>query len=116
MFRDSPNTIVNTTSHKSLSWDEYKKQPSHWFINHPTVCYRKQSVLDAGNYNTDFREMAEDFDLELRMLKTHKYIHNLDQILVYYRLHQNQVTAKGNKDPQYWNTKRTDIINRLINE
>ncbi len=116
MFRDSPNAIVNTTSHKSLTWDEYKKHPSHWFINHPTVCYRKQSVLDAGNYNKDFREMAEDFDLELRMLKTHKYIHNLDQILVYYRLHQNQVTAKGNKDPQYWNTKRTDIINRLISE
>jgi hypothetical protein len=114
MFRDKPHNIVDVTKHKSLTWDEYKKQPSHWFINHPTVCYRKQSVLNAGNYNKDFREMAEDFDLELRMLKTYKYIHNMDQILVYYRLHQNQVTAKGNKDPQYWNTKRLDIINRLI--
>jgi hypothetical protein len=116
MFRDKPQNAVDVTKHKSLTWDEYKKQPSHWFINHPTVCYRKQSVLDAGNYNKDFREMAEDFDLELRMLKTYKYIHNMDQVLVYYRLHQNQVTAKGNKDPQYWNAKRVDIINRLIND
>ena len=39
MFQYS-NQIINNTSHKSITWEDYKKKPSHWFINHPTVCYR----------------------------------------------------------------------------
>jgi GT2 family glycosyltransferase len=110
------NETVNKTQHKSITWDEYKKQPSHWFINHPTVCYRKQSVINAGNYNKDLCLMAEDFELELRMLKKYKYIYNFDKNLLYYRLHSNQVTnSKGGKSPEYWNTIRNNIINNLIN-
>lgn len=112
MFND--NEIVNSTSHKSIMWNEYKKNPSHWFINHPTVCYRKQSVIDVGNYNKDLHLMAEDFDLELRMLKKYKQIYNIDKPLLLYRLHPNQVTYQGNKNPDYWNKIRTDIINNLI--
>jgi hypothetical protein len=116
MFRDNINNVVDITKHKPVIWDEYKLNPSHWFINHPTVCYRKQSVLDAGNYNKDLREMAEDFELELRMLKKYGYIHNFEESLLYYRLHPNQVTNKGHQNPEYWNTIRNEIINRLIND
>jgi hypothetical protein len=114
MFNDK-GMIVNSTAHKSLSWDEYKKNPSHWFMNHPTVCYRKQSVLDAGNYNNRLNVMTEDFDLELRMLKKYKYVYNFDKSLLLYRLHPNQVTQQGNKNPGHWNKIRTDIIQNLIN-
>ena len=27
--------------------EQYKNKPSHWFINHPTVCYRKSAILEA---------------------------------------------------------------------
>lgn len=113
MFNDGGT--LGTTSHKSLYWDDYKKNPSHWFINHPTVCYRKQSVLEVGNYNRNLNRMTEDFDLELRMLKKYKYIHNFDNSILLYRLHPNQVTIDGHKNPTHWNNVRTQIIKELIN-
>jgi len=106
--------VVSNTDHKSMTWEEYKINPIHWFINHPTLCYRKSSVLEAGNYNKDLREMAEDFDLELRMLKTFGYIHNMSERLLYYRIHDQQVTHNGGKEgKEYWNDVRNDIINKL---
>ena len=41
--------------------------------------------------------MAEDFELELRMLKTFNYIYNFPEVLLYYRIHEEQVTHKGGK-------------------
>ena len=41
--------------------------------------------------------MAEDFELELRMLKIFKKIHNFPDVLLLYRLHNGQVTYKGRK-------------------
>jgi len=114
MFKDNIKNIVSSTNHKSIFWEEYKKNPSHWFINHPTVCYRKQSILESGNYNKDLHLMAEDFDLELRMLKRFKHIYNFNEPLLYYRLHENQVTQIGKKNPEYWENIRNKIIERLI--
>ena len=109
------NKIVNITQHESISWEQYQKIQSHWFINHPTVCYRKSSVLNAGNYNKELREMAEDFELELRMLKMFGYIHNMDEVLLYYRIHEDQVTHNGGKGgSSKWENIRNDIIQRII--
>lgn len=108
--------IVNKSNHPSLTWEEYKKNPSHWFINHPTVCYRKSAILKAGNYNAELKKMCEDFELELRMLKEHKKIYNFSDILLYYRLHDKQVTYNGGENGRdYWNKIRNNIINNLIN-
>ena len=121
MFYESPQKCHNVTCHKSITWEEYKKQPLHWFINHPTVCYRKSKVLEAGNYNKNLKHMAEDFDLELRMLKTHKFIHNMPDILLAYRCHPDQVTSgsktkdKGGASSEYWKNMRNNMINNLIN-
>ena len=114
-FRQSIQQTVSTTSHTSLTWEEYKNSRSHWFINHPTACYRKSAVLKAGNYDKNLKQMAEDFELELRMLKTHGYIHNMSEILLNYRLHNEQVTYNGGKEGSaYWAKIRNDIIDRLI--
>jgi len=113
---NSAKQTVSQTNHSSLTWEQYKTKRSHWFINHPTVCYRKSAVLEAGNYNKDLKQMAEDFELELRMLKTHGYIHNMKEVLLNYRLHDEQVTHNGGKEGSlYWNYIRNDIINRLLN-
>ena len=96
---------------------DYKKNISHWFINHPTVCYRKHAVLKVGNYNADIKVMAEDFELELRMLKEYGYIYNFNEPLLRYRIHPGQVTFKGgDKGSVYWNTIRKSIINNFIND
>lgn len=110
------NNIINITNHKSITWDFYKQNPKHWFINHPTVCYRKSSVLEVGNYSKDLREMAEDFELELRMLKKFNYIHNMNKVLLFYRIHDDQVTFKGGKGgSSKWEIIRSNIINNIIN-
>ena len=119
MFKVDPLTNAKVshgnTNHKSISWNDYKQNPSHWFINHPMVCYRKSAILKAGNYDINLKQMAEDFELELRMLKTHGSIHNLNEVLLYYRLHDEQVTYNGGKEgTSYWNGIRNAIIARLM--
>lgn len=115
MFNDNKQ-ILQISNHKSITWENYKKNPNHWFINHPTVCYRKTAVLKAGNYNPELKQMAEDFELELRMLKTHGYIHNLPDILLNYRIHENQITFNGGEGGRNkWNKIRNDIIYNIIN-
>jgi len=103
------------SNHPSISWEQYKTSPSHWFINHPTVCYRKSAVLKAGNYDPNLKQMCEDFELELRMLKTHGKIYNFQEPLIYYRLHDKQVTYNGGEGGRdKWNDIRKGIIKTLI--
>jgi hypothetical protein len=90
------NGIVSKTTHKSYTWDEYIKNPSNWIMNHPTLCYRKQSLIDVGNYRNYY--LIEDLNLELRMLKKYKKIYNFDIPLLYYILHSNQVSNKSNEE------------------
>ena len=115
MFHDKKKTSGGKSNHSTITWDEFKKKPTHWFINHPTVCYRKSCVLKAGNYNKNLKQMAEDFELELRMLKTFKKIYNLPDVLLYYRLHPGQITHKGGKGgSRYWDNIRNNIIKNII--
>lgn len=108
--------IVNQSNHKTITWNEFKTNPTHWFINHPTVCYRKSCIIKAGNYDNTLKEMAEDFELELRMLKMFKKIYNFPEVLLLYRLHNDQVTYQGGKKGRkYWDNVRNNIIKGLIN-
>ena len=50
-------------------------------LNHPTVMYRKEAVLSAGNYRP-FRSM-QDYDLWVRMLVDGATLANLPEVLVY---------------------------------
>ena len=110
------NKLLSKTDHLSINWEEFKEKKPHWFINHPTVCYRKSAVLEAGNYNKDLKEMAEDFELEVRMLKKHGMIYNTTDVLLYYRIHEDQVTHEGGiGGTDKWNKIRNDMIDELIN-
>ena len=112
---NSNGEITSSTSHKSLSVEEYKKNPSHWFLNHPTVCYRKKAILEVGNYNINISRMAEDFELWLRFLKKYGYIHNMSEVLLNYRLHEEQLTHQGGKEGRpYWHNLRNTMIQNII--
>jgi GT2 family glycosyltransferase len=115
-FKDGIQNITSITNHPSITWEEYKHKKSHWNSNSPSVCYRKNAVLKAGNYDVNKSIMVEDFEFTLRMLKTHGYLHNLNEPLLYYRLHEKQVTHNGGDGgPFYWNQIRNKIIEDLIN-
>ena len=114
MFDDNKN-YRGVSNHPSITWEEYKSIKSHWFINHPTVCYRKSAVLEAGNYDEKLKQMCEDFELELRMLKTHGYIYNFSEPLLHYRLHDKQVTHNGGEGGRdKWHNIRMGIISGLL--
>jgi hypothetical protein len=104
------------TNHpREITWDGFCKNPSPWFLNHPTMCVRKSAVLKVGNYNTSLtKKPFEDFDLEIRMLRDYKKIYNLPDVLLNYRLHSGQVTHQMNAEPAKWSGLRAQIIQAYV--
>ena len=86
---------INRTTHKNtISWKDYKKNPTDWFLNHPTMCFKKTPILAVGNYRKDFKVPFEDLELELRVLKKYGMLFNLPECLLLYRRHSNQSSIK----------------------
>jgi len=115
-FKENTTNVFSKTNHPSITWEQYKKQPSHWFVNHPTLCYRKRAIVECGNYDINKSRMTEDFELALRMLQKYGYVHNLGDSLLHYRLHDDQVTHNGGSEGrQHWHKIRVDLIESMIN-
>ena len=105
--------IVDSVSkHKSsLTWIDYKKNPKDWILNHPTLCFKKSAILNVGNYREDFKYPFEDLELELRVLKDYGVLYNLNESLVFYRIHDSQVS--NNKSEHIKNMKNA-LIKTII--
>lgn len=115
-FKDTINNTTYSTSHPSITWEKYKQIKSHWITNHPTLCYRKSAILAVGNYDKNKSKMTEDFEIALRLLKEYKFIYNFQEPLLYYRIHDNQVTNNGGSEGRdYWNKVRVELVENLIN-
>jgi len=94
---DEFKQALDQTHHPAvLTWEEFCEKPREWFMNHPTLCYRKSAVLEVGNYNLSDQHPSfkEDFELEIRFLKHFGKIHNISENLLYYRIHSKQVSYK----------------------
>lgn len=107
---------MGKTTHPNLDLQTFKKNTTqHWLMNHPTFCFRKTEILSIGNYNDKIHSMCEDFELILRVLKKYGKIMNIQEPLLYYRLHEEQLTYNGGKQGGlYWNNIRNDLIKTLI--
>jgi hypothetical protein len=119
-FHTEQNTnnkyLGQQTNHKQLlTWEEYKQAKSQWIMNHPTICYRKTAIINVGNYNTELDFIGEDLELELRVLKKYGAIFNIPDILVYYRIHENQTTFNGKSSTPEEQMKKIKMIDLLIN-
>jgi glycosyltransferase involved in cell wall biosynthesis len=89
------NSNISDSVHKNiLTWSEYKKNPKDWILNHPTLCFKKTAILNVGNYNKDLKFPFEDLELELRILKVYGVLYNLNESLVFYRIHSGQISNK----------------------
>ena len=113
-FRDNVNNIGYKTNHPTIKLEEFKSKPSHWMMNHPTICFRKSKILEVGNYNKNTKEIYEDFELQLKILKKYGIIHNLPNIILYYRDSPMQITKKMNDNPAHWNNIRNKLIQDII--
>ena len=63
-------------------------------FNHPAVMFRKQAILNAGGYNSDFY-LFEDYDLWTRVLRSGVKTANLSQTLLKFRANELQVKRRG---------------------
>jgi glycosyltransferase involved in cell wall biosynthesis len=97
-------TIQTATEHPyCIQWERlcavYKEHGGipAWFMNHPTLCYKKDVVVSLGKYDTTVGSL-EDYELELRILKQHGVVYNIQENLLMYRSHVGQVTRDMDKD------------------
>jgi GT2 family glycosyltransferase len=95
---ENPNNLkekefLNTTNHPlKLNWEDFLRTRPSWFMNHPTLCFRKSAILSVGNYNENAFGCLEDYELEVKIIKKHGFIYNIREPLVFYRLHDKQLT------------------------
>ena len=54
----------------------------------------------------------EDLDLELRILKKYKFVYNVQEPLLLYRTHDNQLSKKNNEE---FNNKKSKMIEYYCN-
>jgi glycosyltransferase involved in cell wall biosynthesis len=116
IYFDEENGIKNetgiSTHKKSLSWQEYKKTPVDWFLNHSTLCFKKSAILAVGNYRKNFKVPFEDLELELRVLKKYGTVFNLPECLLLYRHHADQTSKKNNSDLN--NRLKKQLISEMV--
>jgi glycosyltransferase involved in cell wall biosynthesis len=89
-----------------------------WFLNHPTVMFKKSKILEIGGYFDRPEYLAEDFELWTRALKNNLIIHNLQDIILDYRLEQGSLTFEDKKNKNYThllNYIRTCYYNHIKN-
>jgi len=112
--------VTNETAHPQvMTWNEFYKSRPSWYINHPTICYRKSAIMRIGGYNeTDsrLRTLHEDYNLMARVLKNYNQIYTLPDILLLYRLHPNQLTNGLDTQSHESISLRNDIIERAAKE
>ncbi len=119
----NPDVILCGTSYKIIGGEDKMIKPPETHaeiklallrgncIAHPTVMLRKE-VLDQNSLFYDpSKEPSEDYDLWVRMILLGKF-HNLQEVLVNYRLHNASVSRKRVKE-QEKNTVDTQI--KLLN-
>ena len=83
-------------------------------MNHPSLCYKKSAILNVGNYDINSTSISEDLELELLVLKKYGVVYNIQESLLYYRIHENQLTYNGNSVKQHQVEFRNKFINDLI--
>jgi GT2 family glycosyltransferase len=109
--------LVNDTRHPNMiTWVDIYNNKSSWYMNNPTLCYRKSAIASVGNYRTNDERILyihEDYDLLARVLKKYNMGYNLPDVLLLYRLHPNQLTY--NLDIQGHSSLRNDILENAQN-
>lgn len=114
MFRENNHQkeIVHETHHDSIvTLQKVILQKSKWFANHPTICFRKSLLDYVGGY-CEKKELSviHDYEWMLRVLRIeHMKVHNLQESLLLYRLHGNQLTHGLSE-----NTETQQLLDQIL--
>ena len=83
--------------------DIYRKVWTCPFI-HPTVSFKKSSLLRAGSYNPDSGPRQDDYELWFRCIESGLKCKNIDEPLLYYRFFKDSIT-RNNIKVGWWRAK-----------
>lgn len=115
MFFENDSWILKNSTNHPCSIDQKVIDNNLWFINHPTVIFKKEAVISVGGYDESPDCIVEDYDLWIRMYKANKKICNISNILLYYRQHQKSYTKKFKINQFEWQKMKKDqILNGII--
>ncbi len=88
-----PDGLTTVRTHPPVAASDVNQElPKRNCISHPTVMFRKAAVQAVGGYRPPYIH-AEDYDLWLR-LRSRGDLENLPQVLLQYRIHQGQISAR----------------------
>ncbi|MGX7107178.1 glycosyltransferase [Hutsoniella sourekii] len=82
-FYESPDQVISTRLVPEHHNDIEKFSKTRSPFNHPTVMYRRSSVLAVGGYRNILRN--EDLDLFIRMIIEGYKMYNIQEELLYFR-------------------------------
>ena len=94
-FIDTPDNIVGKREVPCDNEAIYHYMRSRCALNHPTVMFKKKTVLDAGNYQDWF--WNEDYYMWIRMMEQGCVFANLPDVLVNMRSGLDQYGRRGGK-------------------
>lgn len=94
-FFDTPDIIVGKRVVPCGNNEIYQYMRNRCALNHPTVMFRKESVMKAGNYKDWF--WNEDYYLWVRMMEHRCVFANLPDVLVNMRSGLDQYGRRGGK-------------------
>ena len=94
-FIGTPDNIVARREVPLSNEDIYDYMKSRCAFNHPTVMFRKEAIMKAGNYQDWF--WNEDYYLWIRLMKNHCVMANLPDELVNMRSGLDQYSRRGGK-------------------
>jgi glycosyltransferase involved in cell wall biosynthesis len=111
----NPEVVVCGTTYKIIGNDKPIALPENheaiklgllWgnCISHPSVMIRKKTLDEYSIQYDTSKEPAEDYDMWVRLLSLGK-LHNLQEVLLEYRLYGNQVSRKRAEDQ-----KKNDVL------
>ncbi|WP_084568966.1 glycosyltransferase [Halostagnicola larsenii] len=92
-FYDNPDNIKNVRKVPSSAAEVRSMAQFRSPTNHPSVMFRRSSVLEAGNYRS-YRSM-QDYELWVRMLSQGYTIENIPEVLVKCRASNDLYERRG---------------------
>lgn len=92
-FIDNPDNVISKVilpeKQEEIVCFSKKRNP----FRHPSVVFKKQAVLKAGNYREYY--LCEDYDLWVRMIRSGCLCYNVQEVLVYMRINADFYKRRG---------------------
>lgn len=110
---DKCNTVdelINNTPYfesppreKIVDIDYIKREKENWFINHPTVMYKKSRILEIGGYLEEPDGIPEDFCLWVKAVANNFVVRNLQQYVLVYKVNNKDKLTNKDSEKIDWN-------------